>query len=185
MEAAADGAPAWEALRDIVPFHAVAPKLDDEGILFGRPLALLFRRGLGRVRRHAALPASAPGTGPELRAGGCPKPAAAETLCPVALDGVSTGDWAAAGLMEIVCSISCVIPFRGLRCCVAGCAGAAHRAPARRRRRRTSSLGWDAGGKTREGRGWTGFVLRKQLRRRVGPCERPLTKRTVHHAATE
>ena len=36
-------------LRDIVPFHAVAPKLDDEGILLGRPPALLFRHGLGRV----------------------------------------------------------------------------------------------------------------------------------------
>ena len=63
MEAAADGAPAREALRDIVPFHAAAPKLDDKVILLRRPLALLFRRGLRRVRRHAELPATDPGTG--------------------------------------------------------------------------------------------------------------------------
>lgn len=64
VKAATDGAPAREALRDVVPFHAAAPKFDNESVLLGRPLALLLGRGLGRVWRHAALSSAATGTWP-------------------------------------------------------------------------------------------------------------------------
>ena len=55
VQTAADGAPPRQPLRDVLPLHPAAAELDDQRIFLGRPLALLLRRRLRRVWRHAAL----------------------------------------------------------------------------------------------------------------------------------
>lgn len=51
----ANCAASWKSLGNVFPLHSTAPKLDDQRVLFGGPLALLLGWRLCWVRRHAAL----------------------------------------------------------------------------------------------------------------------------------
>lgn len=50
----ADGTASWKSLGNILPLHASPAEFDDDGILFGRPLALFLDRLVWNVRCHTA-----------------------------------------------------------------------------------------------------------------------------------
>ncbi|KAL6891614.1 hypothetical protein HDV57DRAFT_306601 [Trichoderma longibrachiatum] len=54
VKPAADGAASRKPLRDVLPLHVLAPQLNDEGILFRRPLGLFLDWLIRDVRRHAS-----------------------------------------------------------------------------------------------------------------------------------
>lgn len=50
----ADGTASWKSLGNILPLHASPAEFDDDGILFGRPLALFLDGLVWNVRCHTA-----------------------------------------------------------------------------------------------------------------------------------